>query len=29
MRDGYIHLNDKPGFGIEINWEAVERYRLA
>jgi len=29
MRDGYIHLNDKPGFGIEIDWKAVERYRQA
>ncbi|MGZ8263095.1 MAG: mandelate racemase/muconate lactonizing enzyme family protein [Burkholderiales bacterium] len=29
LRDGYIHLNDKPGFGVEIDWGAVERYRLA
>ena len=29
MRDGYIHLGDKPGFGIEIDWGAVERYRLS
>jgi L-alanine-DL-glutamate epimerase-like enolase superfamily enzyme len=28
LRDGHIHLNDKPGFGIEIDWSAVERYRL-
>jgi L-alanine-DL-glutamate epimerase-like enolase superfamily enzyme len=28
MRDGYIHLTDKPGFGIEIDWKAVERYRV-
>lgn len=28
MHDGYIHLNDKPGFGMEINWQAVERYTV-
>jgi L-alanine-DL-glutamate epimerase-like enolase superfamily enzyme len=28
MRDGYLHLGDKPGFGIEIDWKAVERFRL-
>ena len=28
FRDGYIHLNDKPGFGIEIDWKVVERYRV-
>lgn len=28
MRDGYIHLNDKPGFGMEVDWKAVERYRV-
>jgi len=28
MRDGYLHLNDKPGFGIEIDWKAVERFRV-
>ena len=28
MRDGYIHLGDKPGFGIDINWKAVERYAV-
>lgn len=28
MRDGYIELDDKPGFGIEIDWKAVERYTV-
>lgn len=27
MRDGYLHLSDRPGFGLEIDWKAVERYR--
>jgi L-alanine-DL-glutamate epimerase-like enolase superfamily enzyme len=27
MRDGYIEIDDKPGFGIEIDWKAVDRYR--
>jgi D-galactarolactone cycloisomerase len=27
FRDGYVHLNDKPGFGIEIDREALKRYR--
>ncbi|MDB5903887.1 MAG: hypothetical protein JWM26_2765 [Betaproteobacteria bacterium] len=29
FRDGHIHLADKPGFGLEIDWDAVERYRLS
>ena len=28
FRDGYIHLKDKPGFGLEIDAAAVERYRI-
>ena len=28
MQDGYLHLGDKPGFGLEIDWKVVERYRL-
>jgi D-galactarolactone cycloisomerase len=28
FRDGYIHLADKPGFGLEVVRDAVERYRL-
>ncbi len=27
MRDGYLHLDDKPGFGLEIDWKVVERFR--
>lgn len=27
FRDGHIHLNDKPGWGVEINWDAVKHYR--
>lgn len=28
FRDGHIHLSDKPGFGLEIDWDAVERHRV-
>jgi D-arabinonate dehydratase len=24
-RDSHVHLNDKPGFGVEIDWEFVKR----
>jgi len=27
VRDGYVHLNNKPGFGVEIDWDYVKRYR--
>lgn len=27
VRGGHVHLNDKPGFGIEIDWEFVKRHR--
>jgi D-galactarolactone cycloisomerase len=27
FRNGYIHLTDKPGFGLDIDWKAVERHR--
>jgi L-alanine-DL-glutamate epimerase-like enolase superfamily enzyme len=26
-RDSHVHLNDKPGFGVEINWSFVEKHR--
>jgi D-galactarolactone cycloisomerase len=26
-RDSYVHLNDKPGFGVEIDWTFVEKHR--
>lgn len=28
FRDGHIHLTDRPGFGLEIDWKTVERYRV-
>ena len=27
VRDSHVHLNDKPGFGVEIDWEFVKRHR--
>jgi L-alanine-DL-glutamate epimerase-like enolase superfamily enzyme len=27
VRGGYVHLNDKPGFGVEIDWDFVKRHR--
>ena len=24
-RDSFVHLNDKPGFGVEINWDYAKR----
>ena len=27
--DGEIALGDRPGLGIELNWEVIERTRLA
>jgi len=29
LRDGHLHLSDKPGFGFEIDWNVVAQYRLA
>jgi len=26
-KGSYVHLNDKPGFGIEIDWKFVERHK--
>ena len=28
FRDGHIHLSDKPGFGLEVDWDAVKRHRV-
>ena len=25
-RDSFLHLNNKPGFGPEINWDHAKRY---
>ena len=27
IKDGYVHMNDKPGFGIEIDRKFMERYK--
>jgi L-alanine-DL-glutamate epimerase-like enolase superfamily enzyme len=27
LRDGHIHIGDKPGFGLDPDWAFVERYR--
>jgi L-alanine-DL-glutamate epimerase-like enolase superfamily enzyme len=29
LRDGHLHLGDKPGFGLDIDWEFVERHRVS
>ena len=26
VRDSYVHMNDKPGFGIEIDWAFAKKY---
>jgi L-alanine-DL-glutamate epimerase-like enolase superfamily enzyme len=26
-RDSHVHLSDKPGFGVEIDWTFVEKHR--
>ncbi|HYH42243.1 MAG TPA: enolase C-terminal domain-like protein, partial [Burkholderiales bacterium] len=28
MKEGYLHLGDKPGFGIDIDWKAVEHFTV-
>jgi len=28
VRDGYMELTDKPGFGIDLNREIIEKYRV-
>jgi L-alanine-DL-glutamate epimerase-like enolase superfamily enzyme len=27
LRDGHIHIGDRPGFGLDPDWTFVERYR--
>jgi L-alanine-DL-glutamate epimerase-like enolase superfamily enzyme len=29
FRDGMVQLSEAPGFGLEIDWKSVERYRAA
>ena len=26
IRDSYVHMNDKPGFGIEIDWDYAKKH---
>ncbi len=26
VRDSYVHMNDKPGFGIEIDWDFAKKH---
>lgn len=28
MKDGIVTLPNKPGLGVEIDWDALEKYRL-
>lgn len=28
LRGGFLHLSDKPGFGFDIDWKTVDRYRV-
>lgn len=28
IRDGYVHLDDAPGFGVEFDWQFIERHRV-
>ena len=28
IKNGYLHLNENAGFGYEINWDFVEKYRV-
>jgi L-alanine-DL-glutamate epimerase-like enolase superfamily enzyme len=28
LRDGHLHLSDKPGFGLEVDWAFVDKYRV-
>lgn len=28
LSDGMLHLDDRPGFGCDINWDTVERFRI-
>jgi L-alanine-DL-glutamate epimerase-like enolase superfamily enzyme len=29
IKNGYLYLNEMPGFGYEIDWEFVDKYRVA
>jgi len=29
MKNGYMEVSMEPGFGIQLDWKMVERYRVA
>jgi muconate cycloisomerase len=29
MRDGHIYVPEQPGLGVEVDWQAIEKYRAA
>ena len=29
FKDGYVTVTDKPGLGIELNEEIIEKYRVS
>jgi D-galactarolactone cycloisomerase len=29
IKDGFLYLNDKPGFGYDINWDFVKKYGVS
>ena len=28
LRDGHLQLGEKPGFGLEVDWAFVDKYRI-
>ena len=28
LRDGHLIFDDKPGFGLDVDWGFVDRYRV-
>jgi L-alanine-DL-glutamate epimerase-like enolase superfamily enzyme len=28
LRDGHLHLDNKPGFGLDVDWTFVDKYRI-
>ena len=28
IKDGYLHLNESAGFGYDINWDLIDKYRV-
>ncbi len=29
LRDGHLHLSDRPGFGLDVDWAFVDKYRIS